>query len=110
MQEKCNRNMGGVNIGDRFLGVGHFLTELQGVGFLVTKFVAIALTLSGVILLFFLILGGIGIIAGAGSQNPEQIEKGKQMVTAAIMGFVVVFVAYWIVRLLELLTGVTILA
>lgn len=45
------------------------------------------------------------MIAGAGNQNPEQTAKGRQAVTSAVIGFVVVFAAYWIVRLIEEILG-----
>jgi hypothetical protein len=64
-----------------------------------------SLVLSGVIVLFMFIIGGIFIISGAGQQNPEKVAKGKQAATSAIIGFVVVFVAYWIVRIIEIITG-----
>ena len=69
--------------------------------------VSTAITIAGIILLFLLVGGGIAMIAGAGSDNPEQVQKGKQAATSAVVGFIVVFVAYWIVRLIEVLTGTT---
>ena len=49
------------------------------------------------------------MIAGAGKDNPEQTAKGKQAVTSAVLGFVVVFAAYWIVQLIEEFTGLPLL-
>jgi len=78
--------------------------QTKTIGDLVSTLIRGGMVVSGVIILFFLVFGGISIIAGAGSNNPEQAAKGKQAVTAAAIGFVIVFVAYWIVRIIELIT------
>ena len=103
------QNLAQVNIGDKFLGQGAFLTDIGDVGKLVSLVVQSALVIAGLVFLFLLILGGISMIAGAGNNNPEQAAKGKQAVTSAAIGFVVVFAAYWIVQLIEILTGISIL-
>lgn len=97
-----------VKIDEQFLGLTHPLSKIEGIGGLVSLLVKFVFVVSGITILLFFILGGIGMIAGAGNNNPEQIEKGKHSVTSALIGFVVVFVAYWIVQLIEIWTGITI--
>jgi hypothetical protein len=104
-----NKMLADVNIGKEFLHEGTFLTQITDIGQLVSIIVSNAMILAGIILLFLIIAGGIGMIAGAGSNNPEQLEKGKKAITAAVIGFVIVFTAYWIVQLISKLTGVNIL-
>lgn len=94
-----------VSIGQEFFGdSGSSLQEVT-----ISSFVSNALTasisISGIILLFILIGGGIAIIQGAGSNDPQAIDKGKKAATGALIGFIVVFSAYWIVKLIEQLTG-----
>lgn len=72
------------------------LDQLTGVGSLVSRIIQLSFTVAGIILIVLFLVGGIGIIASAGSDNPQGVEKGKQAVTSAIIGFVVVFIAYWI--------------
>jgi hypothetical protein len=100
-----------VNISDVFFGKNSSapLTKLEDIGSLVSIIVNAAFVLAGVILLFFFIFGGISIIAGAGKDNPEQAAKGKQAISSAVLGFIVVFAAYWIVQLIEVVTGIVIL-
>ncbi len=100
-----------IDIGEKFFGPGSTtkLKELTGVGSLVTTIIQIAFALAGILFIVLLIVGGIGMIAGAGQDNPEQAAKGKQAATSALIGFIVVFVAYWIVQLIEVLTGISIL-
>ena len=68
-----------------------------------------ALAISGVIMLFLMIGGGISIIAGAGQGNPESAARGRQAVTAAVIGFIIIFAAYWIIQIVETVTGLNIL-
>ena len=100
-----------IDIGEKFFGPGSTtkLKELTGVGSLVTAVIQIAFALAGIIFIVLLIVGGIGMIAGAGRDDPEQVAKGKQAATSALIGFIVVFAAYWIVQLIEVLTGISIL-
>lgn len=83
-------------------------TEIS-IGKLLSMFVTIGITIAGIIILVMFLLGGIGIISGAGKNSPDQVEKSKKTITSAVIGFIVVFAAYWIVRLLEVITGATFL-
>ena len=62
--------------------------------------------LAGTVFLFLLIAGGFTIISSGGA---DAVEKGQQQITTAIIGFVIMFAAYWIVQIVEVLTGVPIL-
>lgn len=96
-----------MNIGDTFFGNSSANTfkGLSGVGESVSLFLNIAFVLAGLILLFFFILGGIGMISSAGQDNPQKAEQSKKTLTSAIIGFVVVFASYWIVKLIGQLIG-----
>ncbi|MCD6225805.1 hypothetical protein J7J95_01850 [bacterium] len=63
----------------------------------------------GIIFLFLLIFGGISVIMGAGSGDKAKTEQGKKAVTAAVLGFVVVAMSYFIVKVIEVVTGAEIL-
>lgn len=92
----------GVPIGQSFnspLGIDGTLGELIG------NSVTAAIVGAGVVLLFFIIIGGFRMISSAGNNNPQEAAKGRQAVTAAVAGFVVVFIAFWIIQLIETITG-----
>ena len=65
--------------------------------------------LAGILLFVLLIIGGLGFIMGAGEDNPEKAKRGKQAITAALIGFAVIFCSYWIIKIIEILTGINIL-
>ncbi len=64
--------------------------------------------LAGIILFILLIVGGFMFMMGAGQENPEQAKKGKQAITAALIGFVIIFCSFWIIRIIEIVTGINI--
>ena len=97
------------NIGETFFGGSGFLQQTEDVGTLTSNLIRVAMGVAGIIFIVLLIGGGIGMIAGAGNDNPEQAAKGKQAVTSAMVGFIVVFAAYWIVQLIEQFTGLKLL-
>ncbi len=76
------------------------LQSLTGVAALASFFIKSVLVISGIILLFMFLLGGYGMITGAGKNDPKQMEQAKQTLTTAVIGFVIVFLAYWIVKLI----------
>jgi hypothetical protein len=96
-----------VNIGNAFgspIGKDDF-----GFAKLVSIILSNAIMIAGIIMLFLIIGGGIGIISGAGQGNPEKAARGRQAVTTAVIGFIIIFATYWIVQIVEIITGVDIL-
>jgi len=95
-----------VNIGQEF---GSPFGQEYGLADLISVILSNAMVIAGIILLFLLIFGGISMIMGAGQDNPEQAAKGKQAATAAVIGFIIIFAAYWIIQIVENITGLDIL-
>lgn len=67
------------------------------------------LLLAGVILFILLVVGGLMVIVGAGKGEGEQVGRGQKAVTYALIGFIIIFASWWIIRIIERLTGVSIL-
>lgn len=81
----------------------------KGIGDLVSVIISNVLVVAGIILVFFFVFGGISMIAGSGQDNPEKAAKGKQAATSALIGFIIIFAAYWIIKIIESITGLAIL-
>lgn len=64
--------------------------------------------IAGLILFIVLILGGFQMLVGA--NNSKSLEEGKQRIASAIIGFIILFAAYWIMQLLEIIFGIRILS
>lgn len=58
---------------------------------------------AGILLLLYLIWGGFEIMLSGG--NPKNIEEGKAKITNALIGFIIIFVSYWIVQILTIALG-----
>ena len=85
------------------IGINTSLTSLSGI---INALVPLIIVFSGVILLAMLIYGGFEMLTAAG--NPEQAEKGKKRLTTSLIGFIVIFAAYWIIQIMEVILGVNI--
>lgn len=59
--------------------------------------------IAGLILLFYLIWGGFGLMTSAG--DPKGIEAAKAKITHSIIGFVIIFTAFWITQILQAIFG-----
>jgi hypothetical protein len=62
---------------------------------------------AGLILLVMLIWGGFEILMGAA--EPKSQEAGKQRITAALLGFLLLFASIWIAQIAEIIFGINIL-
>jgi hypothetical protein len=99
-----------VNIRDFFFSPGDdFPQEVGETGSLVSAMISNAIIIAGVILLFLLLFGGFSFIIGAGQGNPQKAAQGKSALTAALIGFIIIFFAYWIIRVVEVITNTNIL-
>lgn len=61
------------------------------------------IVLSGLILLVFLMSGGLDLMLSGG--DPKKTEAGKEKITNSIIGFLIVFSAYWIYRIVLFIFG-----
>jgi len=91
-----------IDIGSTF---GSPFGQNKGIGNLVTLILNASFAIASIIILFLFIFAGISLISGAGSSDPQKIEKGKKAITTAIIGFIIIFGAYWVIRIIEIITG-----
>ena len=60
-------------------------------------------------LFVFLIIVGAGFKMVMNPDNKKSMEEGKKALTYGIGGFLLLFASYWIVQLIQYVTGTTIL-
>ncbi len=58
---------------------------------------------AGVLLLFYLIMGGFSLMTSGG--DPKGMQAAKGQISSALIGFVIVFAAYWIVQIIGIILG-----
>ena len=98
-----------VNIGEAFKIGDKGIAETTGcgsIGEFITAILPNVLMASGVLLFFLLIGGGFAIMTGG--DNPQQKAQGSKAITSAVIGFILVFAAFWIIQIIQFITGVPI--
>jgi hypothetical protein len=83
--------------------------QFQTTGALVSIILKNVYIAAGLLFFVLLIFGGISIILGAGGGEPKKTAQGQKAVVAAVTGFFIIFTSYWIVKIIEFVTGITIL-
>lgn len=96
------------NLGDCLLFQGSSArSEYTGVGALINNVLPNVYIAAGLILFFMIVFGGFTIISNAG--NKDKIGEGTKTITSAIIGLLVLFASYWIIQIIQIVTGVSIL-
>lgn len=80
--------------------------ELTTIGGTVGTFLNYAIVIGGLILFVMILWGGFGILAAAG--DPQGQESAKKRISAAAIGFAVLFISFWVMQILQIATGATI--
>lgn len=75
-------------------------------GLMVSDFLQYVYGFAGLALLFMLILGGFDIMTSQG--NPEKVKTGNSRIMNALIGFLIVFLSYAIVKIVELMLDIKI--
>ncbi len=76
------------------------------IGAIISFILPYILVLSGILLFIFLVMGGFDLMTSAG--DPKKMEQGKEKIMAAIVGFIIVFIAYWLYQIIAFIFGIKI--
>jgi len=74
-------------------------------GGLVSSLFTIALPIAGIGLLLMILSSGFTLLTSAG--DAKKMEKGKQTLTYGVVGFLIIFVAFWLTQFLGTVFGIT---
>lgn len=80
--------------------------DLTTPGGIINQLLAFAFPLAGLILFVMIVWGGFTMVSGA--SNKKALDDGKKRIVAAVIGFILLFIAYWIMQILEVIFGVQI--
>ena len=64
--------------------------------------------LAGIIAFVLVLVAGLMFIINAGKGESEQAKKWQGTLTASIAGLLIIFLSYWIIQIIETLTGIKI--
>lgn len=76
-------------------------------GDIFTQLLPYIYVIAGLMLLVMLIMGGLGLMTSAG--NPDKMKAGYGKITNALIGFLIIFISYFVVQLVEIVLGIKIL-
>lgn len=68
---------------------------------LLTNALPLIFSIAGIILLLYLLWGGFDYLVSMG--DPKKAEMGKKKITSAIIGFIIIFIAFWLVQIIDYL-------
>lgn len=74
-------------------------------GLIVTRIMNYVYPLAGLGLLIYLIFGGVQMLTSAG--DPKAAESAKKKITGALIGFVIIFVSFWLTRIVSSILGLS---
>src|SRR3989344_7990805 len=77
--------------------------SFTSLGDVINEFVKYAFPAAGLLVLLYFLYGGYEVMLSGG--NPKTLEAGKSKITNAIIGFVIIFISYWIVQAVEIALG-----
>lgn len=80
-------------------------TGPESIGNLVSLLLSNASVIAGVLFLIFVIIAGYSMMYNAGSGDPQKFAKGKDIITWAFVGFLIIFGAYWIIQIIQMVLG-----
>lgn len=81
-------------------------TAFNSLGDVVSAILPVIISVAGLALFAYLLMGGIKYITSGG--DDKAIMEAKKIITNALIGMLIVFVAFWIVRILETVLGIEI--
>ena len=94
---------------DDLSGALPFRTGLMGdwtsltIGGIISALIPFIYVLAGIALLMMLIIGGFQLMTSGG--DPKRVESGRNRVMYALIGFLIIFVSFWLVRVLQVIFG-----
>jgi hypothetical protein len=83
------------------------ITGWESISNIVSRALTYVFPIAGILVFIYLLYGGLNLMLAAG--NEEGLRESKAKITNALVGFLVIFVAYWIVQALEIVLGINLL-
>ena|SRR3989344_9608624 len=93
-----------INYTDIIRGTGLTYVDSPYITYIVWRLVPYFFTVAGILLLLYLLWGGIALMLAKG--DPKAIQLAQAKITGALTGFLIVFLSYWIVQIVGLVLGI----
>jgi len=87
-----------IRIEDTFFG------KINSLGDLISAIIPYIFGIVGFILLLMIVFSGFQMLTSTG--NPKTMESGQKRLVNALIGFIIVFLSYWIVKFVGQMLGI----
>ena len=77
----------------------------KNLGAIISDILPYLFTGAGLLLLLYLISGGLSLMLSRG--DPKAVQSARDKITGALTGFIIVFAAYWLVQIVGKILGIT---
>lgn len=81
-------------------GGGYKFTNLASI---VNNAVPLLFAFSGIALFIYLVWGGFDFLTSMG--DAKKAEQGKNKITHAVVGFIIIFISFWVVQIVDAFLG-----
>ncbi len=81
-----------------------FQTRFPSLGSILTMALRFIFAFAGIGLLLMILSSGFTLLTSGG--DPKKLEMGRNRITNAIVGFVIIFVAFWLTQLMGIIFGI----
>ncbi|MCJ7805260.1 hypothetical protein MUP46_01310 [Patescibacteria group bacterium] len=75
----------------------------SSIGEIISSLLPYLFTGAGLLLLLYLIFGGLQLMTSRG--DPKAVQSAQGKITGALIGFLIVFASYWIVQIVASILG-----
>ncbi|MCL5003916.1 MAG: hypothetical protein M1352_01440 [Patescibacteria group bacterium] len=82
------------------------LSGFNDLGSVVSAFLPVIISLAGLALFAYLLLGGIKYLTSGG--DDKALMEARKIITNAVIGMIIVFISFWIIRIVETVLGISI--
>ncbi|MBI3955476.1 hypothetical protein HY338_03460 [Candidatus Gottesmanbacteria bacterium] len=79
-------------------------SRFDTLGSFVSFLLPILLLLAGIIFFVLVIAAGFTFLQNAGSEDAHALDKWKQILTYGVIGLIIIFGAYWVLQIINLVT------
>lgn len=90
--------------GYQLQGPEGFSSDITSIGSLIAKVIPFIFAVAGFGLLLMLLAGGFSFLTSAGDQ--KKMDSARSRITNAILGFIIIFAAYWLVQIAGFVLGI----
>lgn len=85
------------------INVPGFKFASSSIGDILSSLLPFVFTIAGMLLLVYLIFGGFQLMLSRG--DPKAAQSAKSHISNALIGFVIIFIAFWIVQIFGRILG-----